>query len=156
MRFTALLSMFKVMGYYSGDDRALSLVQMFKIRKDKFILLGVFALAINQAVNAGVNSFYGYYSPDYLINCYSYVVLLAMLFYVQAIGHKFPYSFDRMMFFCAFYVFLVPYVLIRQKKFLWGLVHIVLWFVLLTIGFWSSLSVELLVGDTYHYWKELE
>lgn len=117
---------------------------MFKIPKDKFIIVCACVFALIQGVNAGVNSYYGYYPPEHLGVVYFFIILVLMMFYVRAIGYEFQCSFDQAYFFYMFYIFLVPYVFIKEKKWTKGFALIILWFILITISFWASLIVELL------------
>ncbi|PCK00519.1 MAG: hypothetical protein COA45_01690 [Zetaproteobacteria bacterium] len=117
---------------------------MFKIPKDKFIIICAFIFAFNQGVNAGVNSYYGYYPPEHFSMAYAIIMFVLIISYVRAIGYEFPCSFDKAFFLYMFYIFLMPYIFIKKKGWVKGFALIILWYILITISPWVSLAVDLL------------
>lgn len=129
-------------------------MNIFKIPRDQFILIIACLITLNYAVNLGVNWYFGYYAPEYICSLHELGLLFALIYYVQAIGYKFPYSFDRAFFIYVFNIFYVPYILVHQKKWFWGVVYTAFWLFLFFTSYWFTSIVDLVFGDTYYEWDE--
>lgn len=119
--------------------------EMLNISKDKFILMSILFCAFFQALNAGVNASFGYGTYPELEALYMLIIFFLTMLYVKAIGLKESESLDYGMNFLLFYPVLFPYAMIKQKKWIRGIVFIVLWYIVMNISYYSWVVVDVFV-----------
>ncbi len=120
---------------------------MFKMPRDKFILIVILFCAFIQGLNAGLNSYYGYYTLPELELMYVFVVFFLTMYYVKELHLEESESIDFGFNFMLFYPILFPYAMIKKKKWVKGIAFVVLWYIVMNISYYTWITVDFFMYD---------
>lgn len=118
---------------------------MLKFRKDQFILFFMSVAAIMHGLNSAINSYYGYYQYEHMEIFYAFYMFFGTMYYIRCLDFVEMRGISFGLMFMMYYPVMLPYLLIKNKKFFKGVAFVLLWLIVMNIGIISSLLVDVII-----------